>query len=207
MSVDNESSIQKVDSYDSIVACQQSAADFFDSIGQRLHSRRRCSTSGVLHIAADLLQCPSRQTRARNRHSTAFRAAKAQASRRSVGKELLICSPGTQLLTNRKRGIVCYFSGGTFGTFEYGRHDLLCGGQPFAIQRIIASLPPATLNHVAVVSCVFFCKATDGDSGLLGGPMEFGRQNIFFFDLVIAIQKEQVRHVRTAPAPLEAPSK
>src|SRR5262245_21759969 len=81
--------------------------------GQRLPSRRRCSTSGVLHIAADLLQCPSRQTRARNRHSTAFRAAKAQASRRSVGKELLICSPGTQLLTNRKRGIVCYVSHAT----------------------------------------------------------------------------------------------
>src|SRR5262249_10041941 len=30
--------------------------------------------------------------------------------------------------------MVRYFSGGTFGTFEYARHDLLCGGQPFAIQ-------------------------------------------------------------------------
>ena len=87
------------------------------------------------------------RTWARNRHSTGFRAAKAQAGRRSVGKELLICSPGTQLLTNRKRGIVGYFSGGTFGTFEYHRHDLLCGGQPFAIQGISGALPPATLNH------------------------------------------------------------
>ena|SRR6266404_3201012 len=32
MSVENASSIQKVDSPDSIVACQQDAADFFDSI-------------------------------------------------------------------------------------------------------------------------------------------------------------------------------
>jgi hypothetical protein len=39
---------------------------------------------------------------ARNKHSTAFRVAKAQASGRSVGKELLICDPGTQLLANRK---------------------------------------------------------------------------------------------------------
>jgi hypothetical protein len=36
MIVDSESSIQKVDSDDSIVACQQDAADFFDSIGPRL---------------------------------------------------------------------------------------------------------------------------------------------------------------------------
>jgi hypothetical protein len=35
------------------------------------------------------------------------------------------------------------------------------------------------LNRVAMVSCVFFYKATDGDSGLLGGPIEFGRRNIF----------------------------
>jgi hypothetical protein len=32
MSVENESSIQKVDSDDSIIACQQYAVDFFDSI-------------------------------------------------------------------------------------------------------------------------------------------------------------------------------
>jgi len=36
MSVDSESSIQQIDSDDSIVACQQDAADFFDSIGPRL---------------------------------------------------------------------------------------------------------------------------------------------------------------------------
>jgi hypothetical protein len=41
MSVDSASSIQKVDSYDSIVACQQDAADFFDSIGQGLPFRLR----------------------------------------------------------------------------------------------------------------------------------------------------------------------
>jgi hypothetical protein len=41
MSVDSASSIQKVDSDDSIVACQQDAADFFDSIGQGLPSRLR----------------------------------------------------------------------------------------------------------------------------------------------------------------------
>jgi hypothetical protein len=35
MSVDSESLIQKADSDDSIVACQQDAADFFDSIGQK----------------------------------------------------------------------------------------------------------------------------------------------------------------------------
>src|ERR1700739_725182 len=29
-------------------------------------------------------------------------------------------------------------------------------------------------------------KATDGDSGLFGGPIELGRQNISFFDSVIA---------------------
>jgi hypothetical protein len=39
MSVESVSSIQKVDSNDSIVACQQDAADFFDSIGQGLPSR------------------------------------------------------------------------------------------------------------------------------------------------------------------------
>jgi hypothetical protein len=39
MSVNSASSIQKVDSYDSIVAYQQDAADFFDSIGQKPPSR------------------------------------------------------------------------------------------------------------------------------------------------------------------------
>jgi hypothetical protein len=36
MSVESASSIQKVDSDDSIVASQHDAADFFDSIGQNL---------------------------------------------------------------------------------------------------------------------------------------------------------------------------
>jgi len=36
MSVESSSSIQKVDSGDSIVACQQDAADFFDSIDPSL---------------------------------------------------------------------------------------------------------------------------------------------------------------------------
>jgi len=36
MSVESASSTQKVDSPDSIVACQQNAADFFDSIGPTL---------------------------------------------------------------------------------------------------------------------------------------------------------------------------
>jgi hypothetical protein len=36
MSVDSASSIQKADSNDSIVAYQQAAADFFDSIGPEL---------------------------------------------------------------------------------------------------------------------------------------------------------------------------
>jgi hypothetical protein len=76
---------------------------------------------------------------------------------------------------------------------------------PSLFSEIIASLSPATLNHVAVVSCVFFCKDTDGDSGLFGGPIEFGQQNIFFFD--DSDTKGAVMHVRTAPAPLEAPSK
>jgi hypothetical protein len=35
MGVESASSIQKVDSGDSIVACQQDAADFFDSIDQK----------------------------------------------------------------------------------------------------------------------------------------------------------------------------
>jgi hypothetical protein len=34
MSLESASSIQKVESDDSIVACQRDAADFFDSIGQ-----------------------------------------------------------------------------------------------------------------------------------------------------------------------------
>jgi hypothetical protein len=36
MSVENASSIQKIDSDDSIVACQPEASDFFDSIGPPL---------------------------------------------------------------------------------------------------------------------------------------------------------------------------
>ena len=36
MNVENASSIQKVDSDDSIVACQPDATDFFDSIGPQL---------------------------------------------------------------------------------------------------------------------------------------------------------------------------
>src|SRR6266436_5975081 len=36
MSVESAGSIQKVDSDDSIVACQRDSADFFDSIGPRL---------------------------------------------------------------------------------------------------------------------------------------------------------------------------
>ncbi len=41
MSVETASSIQKVDSDDSIVACQQDAADFFDSIDPELPSTAR----------------------------------------------------------------------------------------------------------------------------------------------------------------------
>ena len=40
MSVESPSSIQKVDSDDSIVACQRDAADFFDSIDPKLPSDR-----------------------------------------------------------------------------------------------------------------------------------------------------------------------
>ena len=39
MSVESASSIQKVDSDDSIVACQQDAADFFDSIDPKASFR------------------------------------------------------------------------------------------------------------------------------------------------------------------------
>jgi hypothetical protein len=51
--------------------------------------------------------------------------------------------------------------------------------KPFPCLLAPLLFPPATLNRVAVVSCVFFYKATDGDSGWLGGSIEFGRQNIF----------------------------
>ena len=39
MRVDSETSIQKIDSDDSIVACRQDAADFFDSIDSKQKSR------------------------------------------------------------------------------------------------------------------------------------------------------------------------
>ncbi len=49
MRVESASSIQKVDSDDSIVAYQRDAADFFDSIG---HNRTSCSIwKALLHSA------------------------------------------------------------------------------------------------------------------------------------------------------------
>ncbi len=51
MSVESASSIQKVDSDDSIVAFEQDAADFFDSIGQMLTIPLRLV--GPLSPAAD----------------------------------------------------------------------------------------------------------------------------------------------------------
>ena len=52
MSVDSASSVHKVDSDDSIVACQRDTADFFDSIGPILPTLRAAEVGSYLVIPA-----------------------------------------------------------------------------------------------------------------------------------------------------------
>src|SRR5215467_9992928 len=96
MSAEHASSIQKVDSDDSIVACQQDATDFFNSIGQELSSGLFAYEVDRRRVKPGVLGCQS--GRFRNTQRTQSFAADGKTIR---GAAILRDANGRQVMTCR----------------------------------------------------------------------------------------------------------